>query len=228
MSISSADQPDGGFTLLEMLVTLAVLSCISTVMLGAIVSVRHVSRNLVSQQIGDSEVAAAQTILRSRVEGLRALPRSDRTTPTVDLQGDDQRISFYAPPLDRDAPTSLQAFRLLRMATGDLVLFSAPSLTEDIDLRSPSLVGWTPTKLLDGVEELSISYFGPGPGAPGGRWQRFWSDRAQPPQLIRIAVRFAAGDRRSWPELVIRPAVTMNMACRFDVVTSRCTDVAGQ
>jgi general secretion pathway protein J len=219
---------DRGFTLLEMLVTLAVLSAISTVMLGAIVSLRQVTRQLLFHSSENAQVAVAQTMLRSRVEGLRALPRAGRVSGVVDLEGDDQRLSFYAPPLDRNAPNSLQAYRLLRMATGDLVLFSASALTEDVDLRARSPAGWDRTKLLDGVDELSISYFGPSADAPGGRWQRFWSDRAQPPQLIRVGLRFPEGDRRSWPELIIHPTVTMNMACKFDAITSRCSEAGVQ
>ena len=218
---------DDGFTLLELLVTLAVLSFISTIMFGAVFSVQRVAHQLVADESAQSEVAAAQALLRSQVEGLRAVQRSDRATPVVDVQGDDQRLSFYAPPIDRDAPSSLQAVRLLRMSTGDLVLFSAPSLTEDLDLRSPNIEGWKATRLLQGVDQLSISYFGPGPGTSGPRWQRFWSDRAQPPMLVRIGIRFGEDDRRIWPELVIRPGVTVNTACRFDVVTSRCSELAG-
>lgn len=219
---------DQGFTLLEMLVTLAVLSAVSTVMLGAVMSVRNVARQLIERGSENEEVYAAQAILRSRIQSLRAVPRAGRATGVVDLQGDDQRLSFYAPPLDRDVPDSLQAYRLIRTATGDLVLFSAPSLSENLDLNGRSLVGWRRTKLLDGVEELSISYFGPAPDAAGGRWQRFWYDRAQPPQLIRVAARFYGTDRRDWPELIIRPTVTMNMACKFDVITSRCSDTAAR
>lgn len=219
---------DEGFTLVELLVTLGVLSCIATVLLGAVFSVRHVGRQLIAVGTSQEEVAAAQSILRTRIEALRAVPRSDTTTPTVDVSGDDQQLSFYAPPTGNDPPSGLQAFRLLRTATGDLVLFSAPSLSESLDLRSRSLVGWNRATLLQGVENLSISYFGPAPRTSGPHWQRFWGDRPQAPQLVRIVVRFAEADRRSWPDLIVRPAVTMNVACRFDTVSSRCSEVAGR
>lgn len=213
---------DAGFTLIELLVTLAILSCISTVLLSGIVSIRQFTRHLVADEAAGADVAAAQTILRSRIERLRAVPRADLATPVVDIHGDGQQFSFYAPPIARNAPAGLQAFRLIRMATGDLVLFSAPALAENVDLRAPSIVGWDATKLLDGVDEIDLSYFGAAPGDIGDRWQRFWFGRAQPPQLIRIAVRFAPGDRRSWPDLIVRPGVTMNFACRFDSATARC------
>jgi hypothetical protein len=191
-------------------------------------SVRNVARQLIGRAAGNAEVYAAQAILRARIQGLRAVPRAGRASGVIDLQGDDQRLSFYAPPLERDSPDSLQAFRLVRMATGDLVLFSASSLSENLDLSGPGLVGWRGTKLLEGVGELSISYFGPSPDVAGGRWQRFWFDRAQPPQLIRIAAKFSGGDRRRWPDLIIRPPVTMNMACKFDTITARCSDTVAQ
>ena len=222
-----APRGDAGFTLLELLVTLAVLSGISTLILGAIVTVRQTAQRLLEGETASASVGAAQSILRSRIEGLRPVPRSNVATPVVDLEGDGQRLSFYAPPIERDAPGSLQAFRLLRMATGDVVLFSASALTEDVDLRSPTIVGWTSTRLIDGVTDLSISYYGPAPGAAGPAWQRFWGNRAQPPQLIRIGLKFGDGDRRQWPELIIRPRVTVNLACRIDRVTARCGEGAG-
>jgi general secretion pathway protein J len=158
---------------------------------------------------------------------MRAVPRPDRATPVIDVVGTDQRLGFYGTPLASKPSGGLQAFRLLLTATGDLVLFSAPSLTEDLDLRSPTIVGWNRTRLLTGVQEISISYFGPSPGESGARWQRFWGESPQPPLLVRVGVKFLDGDRRTWPELILRPRATVNMACRFDVVTSRCSDVVG-
>jgi len=229
MTVMKVSPPgDEGFTLLELLVTLAIMSFIATLLLGGVVTLRQSAQRMLTGDSASASVGAAQSILRARIEGLRAVPRSDRATPVVDFEGTGDRVSFYAPPIGRDAPGSLQAFRLLRMATGDVVLFSASSLTENVDLRSPTIVGWTPTRLVDGAAEMSLSYFGPAPGVTGGAWQRFWSSRAQPPQLIRIAVKFPEGDRRSWPDLVVRPRVTVNLACRIDVATARCGDATSR
>jgi general secretion pathway protein J len=224
---STAMRSDEGFTLLELLVTLAVISFISTIIFGAIFTTRNIARRLVADESAQAEVAAVQTILRSKIEGMRAVPRPDRAMPVIDVVGDQQRIGFYGTSIASNPSGGLQAFRLVRTATGDLVLFSAPSLTEDLDLRSPSIDGWNRTRLLAGVEEINISYFGPTPGESGASWQRFWGESPQPPMLVRIGVKFADGDRRTWPELILRPRATVNMACRFDVVTSRCSDVVG-
>lgn len=211
-----------GFTLIELLVSLAILSFVATLLLSGVAMARQINGRMQRGDQANEAVIAAQTILRDRAEHLQAIPRADRADPVIDIQGSEHVFSFYAPPLRGNGPEGVQAFRLLRMATGDLVLFSASSLTENIDLRAPSLVGWRATRLLRGTGELSLAYFGAGNGV----WQRYWNDQPQPPQLIRVQVRFPAGDLRAWPDLVIRPQVTLNTACQLDRMTDRCREAA--
>ncbi|MFM6830399.1 MAG: hypothetical protein ACKOVA_08750, partial [Novosphingobium sp.] len=76
--------------------------------------------------------------------------------------------------------------------------------------------------LLPAVDRLAISYFGPVPGSTEQRWQPEWYDRTEPPALVRIAIGFREGDRRIWPDLIVRPAATSSSTCRLDRVTGRC------
>jgi len=218
----AADMRQTGFTLIELLVSLAILSLVATLLLGGVAMARQLAGRMQRADQANESVIAAQTILRDRVEHLQAIPRADRADPVVDIQGDEHVFSFYAPSLSRNGPAETQAYRLLRMATGDLVLFSASSLAENVDIRAPSLIGWSATRLLSGTGELSLAYFAAGKGV----WQRYWFDQPQPPQLIRVRVHFPAGDARSWPDLVIRPQVTLNTACRIDRMSGRCDALA--
>jgi len=217
-----ADKGEAGFTLIELLVSLAILSLVATLLLGGVAMARQLASRMQRADQASESVIAAQTILRDRIEHLQAIPRADRAEPVIDIQGDEHVFSFYAPSLYREGLAGTQAFRLLRMATGDLVLFSASSLTENVDIRAPSLVGWKATRLLSGTGELSLSYFAAGKGV----WQRYWFDQPQPPQLIRVRVRFPEGDARAWPDLVVRPQVTLNTACRIDQMSGRCAATA--
>ncbi|OYW45793.1 MAG: hypothetical protein B7Z08_00105 [Sphingomonadales bacterium 32-68-7] len=216
-----------GFTLAELLVSITLLSLVAALLLGAVGSARQIVGRALNAQHAEGEIIAAQAVLRDRIEHLHAIPQLNAAVPLVDLRGDEQGLSFYAPPLHQDAPGQLHAFRLLRMATGDLVLFSAPSLTNDVAISYPSLVGWKPTRLLAGVDELELAYMGPGPTRGARLWQRVWYDQPQPPQLLRVRVRFPAGDTRTWPDLVVRPRVTANTACRIDNFTYRCREGSG-
>jgi hypothetical protein len=42
------------------------------------------------------------------------------------------------------------------------------------------------------------------------------------PELVRIRVGFAPGDRRVWPDLIIRPAVTIDGTCRVNRTARQC------
>lgn len=69
------------------------------------------------------------------------------------------------------------------------------------------------TELASRLAALEIAYL-PRPSSERGtaappppEWLPLWRDRAKPPGLVRIRLRLPPGDRRSWPELVVAPAV---------------------
>ncbi|MVZ96588.1 prepilin-type N-terminal cleavage/methylation domain-containing protein [Sphingorhabdus sp. IMCC26285] len=210
-----------GFTLIELLVALAVLGMAAAMMVATLNSAwlalpQHRNAN------EDESVVAAQQILRGRLERLSAAIRLDSSEPIIDTQGDSRILSFAAPPLPRFGPGALQRYRLIVTPAGDLMLYTASSLDDRIDLRDRALIGWQPNRLLRGVQDVEISYFGPDRFSDSGRWQKFWIDRPQPPALIRIRLTFPQGDRRDWPELVVRPRATVNTACRIQRSSGRC------
>jgi general secretion pathway protein J len=60
------------------------------------------------------------------------------------------------------------------------------------------------TELIRGVERLDLAYWGsPSPGQPAS-WQSQWDSR-EIPELIRVRLGFATGDRRRWPDLIAAP-----------------------
>lgn len=210
-----------GFTLIELLVALAVLGMAAAMMVATLNSAWLA---MPQQKRGndDQSVVAAQLVLRGRIERLSAAVRLDSSEPIVDTQGDSRILSFAAPPLPRLGPDALQRYRLIVTPAGDLMLYTASGLDDRIDLRDRALIGWQPNRLLRGVQDIEISYFGPDRFSTAGRWQKFWIDRPQPPALIRIRVRFGQGDNREWPDLIIRPRATVNAACRIQRSSGRC------
>ncbi len=176
-----------------------------------------------TQPAGDDSVAAAQRILRDRLERLAPLERVNATNGMVDVGGDAHRFSFTAPPLDRDGPGIAGRFRLMLSPSGELVLYSAGSLDPRIDLSDPSLAGWRPTRLIARVQDIDIAYFGADPISGENRWQSFWIDRREPPTLVRVRLRFVPDDRRQWPDLVVRPQARVSATCRIDRTSGDCS-----
>jgi general secretion pathway protein J len=213
---------EAGFTLIELLVSLVILGLSAAMLVAGLNTAWLVSPARMDRSGDDESIVAAQRILRARLERLAPVVRLDSSKPIVDAQGEARVFSFYAPPLSRNAPDALQRYRLILTSSRDLVLYSASGLNDVIDIRDPSLSGWAPTRLLSGVDQMTITYFGSDRITQGERWQAFWIDRPQPPALIRIRLGFVQGDRRQWPDLVIRPRATVNTVCRIDRFTGRC------
>lgn len=217
----AAHPREAGFTLIEMLVTLAILGLVSGLFAALLGSVAQVSgREERLRQ--DASVGSAQRVLRARIEALAAVVRTDSSDAIVNVRGDTRTFSFAAPPPDANAPAALRFYRLTLSPGGDLVLFSASTLDDRIDLRDPALTGWEPVRLIGNVARLDFAYYGPDRISPEDRWQAFWIDRPQPPALVRIRLHFSEGDRRNWADLVIRPRATVNTVCRIMRSSGRC------
>lgn len=210
-----------GFTLIELLVALAILTMAATLLSAAISGAWFVARDS-GAEAGDADVSGAQRILRARLERLAPVTRDDSTVPIIDAGGDTHIFSFVAPPLDRLGPDALQRFRLLLSPAGDLMLYTANALEDRIDLRDRSLAGWRPTRLVSGVGDLEIMYFGADRMSGAKRWQAFWLDRTRVPELVRVRLRFAPNDVRQWPDLIVRPRAATTAPCRFTTVGGDC------
>jgi len=194
-------QGERGFTLVEMLVSLALLGLAATMMATGFASATRLTRSNEARTAAGETVEAAQSALRDRIERLRPATRFDGAALAADFEGGPESMTFVALPSAAERPSPQRRFRLELDIDGNLALGDA--------------------KLLSGVEALQIAYFGPdATGVP--RWTDEWSARPTAPEAIRIGVTFARGDRRHWPDLIVRPATTVDTTCVLDVNTGKC------
>ena len=183
---------DAGFTLLEVLVALTVLGFL---MLGLTQGVRfgllawdRQSRVTTARM----ELDALDRVLRRLIEQMD--PGTRRDPPVV--VGTAGSVEFRtnlgpaAGPLGvRDADVRLT------VEGGRLVMRWRPHLRATRFAAPPP---HSEAELLRGVAGLEIAYW----GAAG--WQPGWTGRGLP-ALLRVRLRFAAGDGRWWPDIVAAP-----------------------
>jgi hypothetical protein len=175
----------------------------------------------VDQQAGN-EVAAAQFVLRGHIAALLPVAQLTGAEATMDVSGTDRMFDFFAAPSMGSGQGGIVKYRLLLTSAGDLVLFQAPELTDKFDLRSPGVVGWHASPILRGAASLSISYFGPTRSDPERKWRNFWQNSVAAPELVRVRVGFRTDDKRNWPDLVVRPLVTVRLDCDPEARTKTC------
>ena len=76
--------------------------------------------------------------------------------------------------------------------------------------------------LLANVQSVELSYFGKGRSDRAAAWHPRWVGERALPQAVRIRVRFAEGDGRHWPELVVAPRIAVDVGCVYDPLTKQC------
>jgi general secretion pathway protein J len=214
-----------GFTLIEMLVALTLVALMSVAMLEAY---RFSQRALAQTTRVDGaihDVAATQRLLRRVLETAYPFePGVDATRESPHgLVGAASGFSVSAPAPARTGGLGLYRYNFALSSEGVLEM----SWTTDRNGASVAEAGGeVPGEaLLTGVESVSIDYLElveRGNGEIEPSWHETWVDKVAPPALVRIRVRFPAGDRRAWPELIVAPRISTDANCVFDVVSQMC------
>ncbi len=143
---------------------------------------------------------------RSLLTGIPISPvtAADIAPQAIAIPGEADRLAFVG-----DLPTGLGATRradiTLEERAGRLILGWTPHRHEQS--RAPH-VAPTETDLIRGVRRLELAYFS---GASSGQMPRWHAQWAGPrlPLLIRVRWRFAKGDRRRWPDIIVGPQLSV-------------------
>jgi general secretion pathway protein J len=196
-------RPQGGFTLLEMIVVVTVLGFL---MIGLTHGVRTglILWQAQSRRVGETaELDAAARILRALLSGIAPSPSSGVAAGAgsgAELKGDAASLTFVG-----DLPTGLgttqRADVTLELSRGRLVLRWTPHRHE---LSTAAAAQPTETELVGGVERLDLAYWGTPPSAQEAGWQTQWDGPAIP-ELIRVRLVFGENDRRRFPDLIAAP-----------------------
>ena len=217
----TADPRDGeaGFTLVELLVALALFSLLCTLLFGNIRFGMTAWRYGAVHAEQFDHTTVVQGLLRRLVE--EAYPlflAGDPTHPHVDFNGKQTSLDFLS-----SAPTAAGAgprYRFLVTADKvgaktDLVIKARPELVSAEDATNR-------TVLLADIERVEFSYFGATLSDSAAQWRDEWVQQAAAPQLVRVRTWFPAHDGRTWPDLLVTPRISADVNCVYDALTKRC------
>jgi len=206
---------EDGYSLIELLATLLILSSVFLLLVSGVGASRAVWNRSDRSNNEVDAVVDAQIQLRTLLEHAFPQTRFDASAPYVDFEGNGDRMSFLSPAGDAQGARPLQRYELAVDTNGNLILSA-------VDDTAPKTKLPLMSRLLSGVETISISYYGMAQAGAGIGWQPDWHSRPNFPGLIRVQVQFPLGDRRFWPDLLVRPASTQDSSCVLDVHKGGC------
>lgn len=196
---------EAGYTLIELLVAMLLLSFVGLAIAGGLQFGTRVWERT-EQGIADTQsIEAAHDILRDALAS--ALPH--RAGGFARFDGEPDRIAFDG-PAPRALGTGGVAHFELTVAPdsdGNRLVLKVKRFGDDGDGRAAVLAGH--------VGALHITYLDASGRAP--TWLEFWRDRDRLPDAIEIA-----SEDAGWPPLIVHPAVMQDASCQFDSVSISC------
>ncbi len=213
-----------GFTLLELLIALALLGLISALLYGSL----SLSAN--SWERGEAKVEQV-TDMRLTEEMLRQMLSAQhplRFHKVVDqpmyFAGGTDSLSFAA-ALPSRAGGGMYYFRLAVAPAGDRSRLTLARVIPDYAANVlPDFQGADSSVLAEDIAEVRFGYFGRDPDASDASeptWRDRWDDPQILPQLIRIDVKPKKGE--TWPTMIVEPRIAPAAGCRvWDPNRNRC------
>lgn len=191
-----------GFTLVEMLVGLALLGLMTLLLFGALrFSIMSWDRaETKTLQVVDLRIV--EGVLRREIGKAFPLHIGQPTENKIAFEGDGKRVHFVTalPTHLSEGGLSLVALEL----TGDRLDARQGPLGKALVLKHVSSDGETRdfsaldksdrSVLLEGLEDVEFAFFGQDNDQTEGSWRNQWISSARMPALLRIKLKFAGSD----------------------------------
>ncbi|WP_316237222.1 prepilin-type N-terminal cleavage/methylation domain-containing protein [Bradyrhizobium sp. SZCCHNR1015] len=215
---SGMDDRDAGFTLVEVLVALALFSLLAVLLFDNLKFGVQAWRSGSARAESFQRELAAQDVLRRLIGSLYPMMLGEGAAQRrIDIDGQAESLEFLsdAPAVSGGAGRfRFKLFADRRRDGVDLVLQSRPELAVKQDTER--------TLLVSDIDRIELSYAARATGDANAAWSTSWKDQSEAPGLIRLRVLMRPDDARHWPELVIAPRVQADVACVYDALTMRC------
>jgi general secretion pathway protein J len=214
-----------GFTLLEMIVALALFALMGAVLFGALGTAARSWDGGEAKVAQSSDMRQTQAFLREHLTS--QFPQ--RLRKVVDLPllfaGSSDEIRYAAALPARVDEGGVWYFRLAVAKEGERSRLVLDRMLPDLD--ASSAIDYRDAErsvLAEDIGEIRIQYYGRETGATDASeptWRDRWDDRQKLPMLVRIEIRPLKG--LPWPPLVVEPRRAPEAGCRqWEPVQHRC------
>jgi len=195
---------EAGYTLLELLIALALLTVIASLLLNAIGSARQ-ALDVVDRRGTQASVPAVQSVLRRLLVEARAnLDAAERADPDRAFIGEPNKLGFVSSFVPQGQYGGLWRYQIELDSSEGAAESNALVLTQQL-VRPASQATGRPlrTVVVNKVRALSVRYFGAENKDSAPQWQDTWRHSYRLPHLVSVDVTFARADGRQWTPLIV-------------------------
>jgi general secretion pathway protein J len=211
---------EAGFTLVELLVALSLLSLVATALFASLrLGIVAWGRSIAHVE-GAEHITFAQNFLRRSIAD--AYPLFSLTGVNrgqVAFEGTATSLKLLAPSpmvLGGGGRSWLTLLLDQHDQRTDLVMIT------QLELADAQAAPQLKRPLITNVQRVVFGYYGRSRGERTAQWRGQWMREATLPELVRIRVEYPQGDARVWPELVVKPRIAVDVGCAYEPLTKAC------
>lgn len=223
MARNELHAPDGGeagFTLVELLIAVTLLALVMLIASGGL---RLGAR---AWEMGERRLDAGADLAHVHAFLARVLEQAypalaDAQSNLIDFDGREDALTLLSP-----MPRALGGGGFARM---QLAMSRTPGASmlvvrwrRELGSHAQANPAFEQSVLTAGVRGLTFAYYGSDQAGEPPYWHPSWRQRKSLPMLIRVRIAFEAQEDRTWPELIVKPALHVDATCVYDPVDRAC------
>ena len=194
-----------GFTLLEIIVVLTMLSLIMVMVYEGIQISRKMSEKGIKRIDATNEIRVVQELVRRQLSRILPMAFKEDDGTFVIFEGDAEHIMYVSPMpgyLGNGGP-HVQLIEIVNAKGGKILQFSHWLLNDSLEEDSFESSDQEPVILLENMQNAEFSFVKLNEEGELGEWETEWEEKANTPLMIRLDIEMEENALMQWPEMKV-------------------------
>lgn len=190
-----------GFTLLEIIVVMTMLSLIMIMIYGGIQSSRKISEKGLKRINATNEIRVVSELVRRQISRILPMAFKQEDAAFVIFEGDDNHIMYVSPMpgyLGNGGP-HVQLIEIVNAKGGKILQFSHWLLSDSLEQDDFENSDQEPVVLLENIRNAEFSFVKLNEEGELGEWESNWEEPSNTPLMVRLDVEMGEGALMQWP-----------------------------
>jgi len=202
---ASRIKSQSGFTLMEIIVAMTMLSLIMAMIYGAIHTSRKMAEKGNKRINATNEIRVVQELIRRQISRILPMAFKEEDNTFVIFEGDENHIMYVSPMpgyLGNGGP-HVQLIEIVNAKGGKLLQFSHWLLNDSLDEDSFEDSEQEPVVLLENIDFAEFSFVKLDEEGELGEWESDWDESENTPLMVRLEVDMGDKALMQWPNLQV-------------------------
>ena len=194
-----------GFTLLEIIVVMTMLSLIMVMIYGGIQSSRKISEKGLKRINATNEIRVVSELVRRQISRILPMAFKEEDEGFVIFEGDDNHIMYVSPMpgyLGNGGP-HVQLIEIVNAKGGKILQFSHWLLSDSLEQDAFESSDQEPVVLLENIRDAEFSFVKLDEEGELGEWENSWEEPGNTPLMVRLDVEMGEGALMQWPVMQV-------------------------